>query len=197
MLNCIRRLLITGLATLALAACGTPAPAQQSAKADFAQMPPLGLAVSAIDIASTYQPSAQPPHVETQLPVLLDGEIKRWAQVRLVARGGAEAARFTITEASVVAVALDRDAGLPGLVRTPQTTRYDAVVAGMLVVLDAGGGTRAFASARTQVSTTLGKDLSDAFRRQRLADVVDQAAAAFNVEMEKSIRANLAANLTR
>ena len=68
MLMMTRRLLMAGLATLALAACETPVTVQRFPDMTFAHYPALALNASRVDIVSNVQPTLQAVQVGSQFP---------------------------------------------------------------------------------------------------------------------------------
>ena len=192
MQSIIRRTFLVGLATLALAACGTTPPME---RAVATLPPPLALDVAKIEIVSSFQGSRQPPHVEALFPVPPEQAMRNWARTRLAAVGSSGVARFTVVDASVVKVGLDRDVGLPGIPRAPQTVRYDATVAATLDILDERGGRQGQASARVQFSRTIWPDASPAAHRDLWDGMTAPLLKAFDAEMATNMRTYIGAYL--
>lgn len=176
---------------LALAACASTTPSQQPAGMAVAQQPKLAFNVSSVEIASTFRAPGQAPHVEGLLAVPLEQRVADWAKTRLTARGGADIARFTITDASVVRTELGENVGVPGLMRAPQTIRYDAAIAVSFEVLDRFGVRKAYANGRVSLSRTMAAFESDAARDVLLRNLSDAVMEEFDAEMDKVLRANV------
>lgn len=192
MMNTItRRLLLVGLAALALAACGTTSPMQQVTSLP----PPLAIDVGKIEIVSNFQGSQQPPHVEALFPVPPEQAMRDWAKTRLVAVGHSGVARFTIVDASVIKADLNKDAGLPGIPRAPQTILYDATSAAFLDILDDQGNRKGQASARVQFSRTIWPDASPEAHQQLREGMIAPLMKTFDAEMAANMRTYLSAYL--
>lgn len=188
----IRRTVLVGLATLALAACGTNPPMQQP----VVSLPtPLALDVAKIEIVSTFQGSKQAPHVEGLFPVPPEQAIRDWAKSRLTAAGHSGVARFTIDDASVIEAELAKNAGLPGIPRAPQTIAYNATVAATLDILDDQGHRQGQTSASVQFSRTLWPDASPEAHRELWAGMIAPLQRNFDAEMTGNIKKYLGAYL--
>jgi len=188
----IRRVLIVGLATLALAACGTTPPMPPQVMSLPA---PLALDVGKIEIVSNFQGSQQRPHVEAQVPVPPEQAIRDWAKTRLVAAGHSGVARFTIVDASVVEADLNKDVGLPGIPRAPQTILYDATATAFLDILDDQGNRKGQASAKVQFSRTIWPNASPEAHQELWAGMIAPLMKAFDAEMAANMRTYLGAYL--
>ncbi|MDX9860524.1 MAG: hypothetical protein RBS99_06360 [Rhodospirillales bacterium] len=188
-----RRLLMAGLATLALAACETPVTVQRFPGITFAHLPALGLNVGRVEIVSSVQPTMQAVQAASQFPVPPDKAMRRWAEDRLVAKGVTNVARFTIVDASVTETPLAIEGGVAGVFKKEQSVRYEATVAGMIEVIDDQGFRRAFASSRVGRSKTLREDASLNERDRLRFDLIEALMKDFNTEMEQDIRTHLGA----
>jgi hypothetical protein len=187
-----RRLLMAGLATLALAACETPVTVQTFPNITFAHFPALGLNASRLDIVSNVQPTLQAVQVGSQFPVPPEKAMHRWAQDRLVAKGvTSNVARFTIVDAMVTETPLPVEGGLAGAFKKQQAVRYQATVAAMIEIVDAQGFRQAFASSRVGRSQTLREDASLNERDRLRFDLIDALMKDFNNEMEQDIRSHI------
>lgn len=195
MLMMTRRFLVTGLATLALAACATQVSIQRFPEITFAHMPKIGLNAARVEVVSEFHPSLQPPHVEHLMPAPPEKAMRRWAEDRLEVRGVTNVARFTITDASVTETPLKVEGGLSGAFKKQQAVRYEATVAAMIEILDDRGFRRAFASSRVSRSQTLGEDASLNDRDRLWFDLVEALMKDFNAEMEQDLRSHVGAFL--
>ncbi len=187
----IRGLLASGLAVLALAACASSMPSQQPAGMAAAEQPKLAFTVSGIELASTFQAPAEPNHVEGLLPVSLENRVADWAKTHMSAAGGADVARFTITDASLVKTELDENVGAPGLLRAPQTIRYDASIAVSFEIVNKFGLQKGYTNATVSLARTMASYESDAARDVLLQDLTEAIMKEFGAEMEKALRANV------
>ena len=195
MLMMTRRLLIAGLATLALAACETAVPIQRFPEITFAHLPKVGLNVTKIEVASEFRPTLQAPHIEHLMPSSPDKAMRRWAEDRLQAKGVTNVARFTINEATVTEAPLAVESGFKGAFKKQQAARYEAKVAATIEIVDERGFRRAFASSRVSRSQTLGEDASLNDRDRLWFELVDALMKDFNAEMEQDLRSHVGAFL--
>lgn len=189
MLKMIRQVLTVGFATLALAACGTTTAPMEKQVAVMA--PPIALDVARIEIVSNVQASKTPPHVEGLIPTPPDRAIRDWAANRLVARGQSGVARFTITDAAIVEEDLPRDVGMPGLLRAPQTVRYNATVSATLEILDEPNARQGRAAAQVAFSRTIWPTASQEAHQALWQGMIAPLVQAFDAEMTKDIRGRL------
>lgn len=186
MFRMIRRVLLVGSA-LALAACGSTSPTQQ-----LVVLPePLGLDVARVEVVSNVQGANGPGHVESRIPITPEQALRDWATTRLSPRGQTGVARFTITEASIVEQDLDRNVGLPGLLRAPQTVRYDGTVAGILEIYDGTVPREGQATARAAFSRTIWPTASEAAHQDLWQGMVAPLVKTFDVEMTDNIQTYL------
>lgn len=184
----IRQVLLVGFATLALAACGTTAPMEREVAV---LPPPLTLDVARIEVVSNFRGSSEAPHVEGLLPTPPEQALRDWAANRLAATGQGGVARFTILDASIVEEDLDRDVGAPGLLRAPQTIRYNATAAATLEILNDPDGREGRASARVQFSRTIWPDASPQAHQMLRQGMIAPLISAFDAEMTGEIRGPL------
>jgi len=180
---------MVGFATLALAACGTTTATME--KRVVALPPPIGLDVAKIEIVSNVQASKEAPHVEGLLSTTPEQALRDWAATRLVARGQSGVARFTITDASIIEEALPRDVGVPGLLRAPQTVRYNATAGAVLEVVDQPSARQGRASGRVAFSRTIWPDASPQAHQDLREGMIAPLVDAFNTEMTENIRGHL------
>jgi len=190
MFKMIRQVLLGGFATLALAACGTTAPMEKEVAV---LPPPLTLDVARIEVVSNFQGSSEAPRVEGLLPTPPEQALRDWAASRLAAGGQGGVARFTILDASIAEEDLDRDVGVPGLLRAPQTVRYNATAAATLEILDDPRGREGRASSRVQFSRTIWPDASPQAHQMLWQGMIAPLISAFDAEMTGEIRGPLGA----
>lgn len=195
MLMITRRLMIAGLATLALAACETQVSVQRFPEITFAHMQKIGLNVARIEVKSEFHPTMQAPHIEHLMPVPPERAMRRWAEDRLQANGVTNVARFTIGDASVTETPLKVEGGLAGAFKKQQAARYEAAVAATIEIVDDRGFRRAFASSRVSRSQTLGEDATLNDRDRLWFELIDALMKDFNAEMEQDLRSHVGAFL--
>ena len=179
---------MVGFATLALAACGTTAPMESQVVVLPA---PFSLDVARIEVVSNVRGSSERPHVEGLLPHPPEQALRDWANARLVAGGQSGVARFTITEAAIVEEDLPRDVGVPGLLRAPQTVRYNGTAAATLEVLDEPNARQGRASAQVVFSRTIWPDASPEAHQDLWQGMIAPMVSAFDAEMAQNIRGHL------
>jgi hypothetical protein len=176
---------------LLLAGCAATPPPPVLPELSFAHLPRIGLDVATIDVRQVYQPPLRAPHVEHQMPLQPALAAERWARDRLRAAGAAGSARFSVLEASVIAVPLETQSGLRGLFTAEQSERYEAKLSVLLEVLSPGGQPLAQAEARTSRVRTLGEKLTINQRHRAEFEMVEALMADLNVEMERQIRRHM------
>lgn len=189
----VRRVIAVGLVALAFAASGAPGIARSATPAP---LPALGLAVSGVQVVSNVKTPMTAPGLVDKATLALDSAVRNWATTKLLARGGPDVARFTVTEAKVVEHALAKNAGLPGIFRTPQNVRYDASIAGQLEIFDKSGKRLAYATARVSNWRTFNDRLSEDSFNMMMASLIAAVLPDFEVEMEASIHQHVGAFLT-
>lgn len=189
----IRNLLVTGLAALALAACGSSTMTEQSGGMTAPMQPKLAFNVATIQVVSMVSAANQTASNAVQPAVPLVERVADWARTHLSAVGATGAGSFTITDASIVRTDLGSDVGGTGLMRAPQTIRYDATVAASFEILDSAGARQGYANTEVSLSRTMAPYESDAARDILLRDLSDAVMAEFDTEMQKVLRANVGA----
>lgn len=180
------------LFTSVLAACETPLPAQKIPGITFQNLTPIKLAVAKVEVSSTYREPLAPPNVEHLFPTSPGAALRTWAADRLRAEGGVDVAKFIISNASVVDTKLKIRKGIVGAFFIEQSERYDATVEADILIVDADGKQKAFATARASRSTTVAENVSISERQRIQFKLIEALMKDFNTEMEKNIRRYLA-----
>lgn len=183
------------LAGIGLAACDTPPYRYQFADLTYAHLSPFALNVAVIDPANAYRPPMRSPNVEHLFPVQPAAAAMQWAKDRLIAVGSNGAARFTVLQASVVEVPLERTTGFQGLFTDDQSERYDAVLEVRLDVENAQGLRTGTVTARAQRSQTVAEDATLNERERVWYELTEALMTDLNAELEKNIRQHLGAFL--
>ena len=176
---------------LVVAGCTTPPPAQKFPELSWSRLPPIVLKVSQIEVVKAYVPSDQAPHVEALPPRTLIESADRWARDRLQTGGGSGFARFIITDASMVEVALPVHTGLAYAFTTQQAKRYDAHVAARLEILDASGKLLGQVMAEASNSRSVPQDVSQRQLNETWYLIVEGAMVDLNSELDRNIHAHL------
>lgn len=187
----MKKLFAPIIALMILAGCQTTPPPAQLPEITFAHLPPLKLAVGNLSIRQAYRPKMTAPYVDHLFPTPPVLVVQRWAEERLVPQGGGSSISFTIVDASVREVALERIGGLRGALTTEQSERYEARIEAVAEILDAQGmGTGRVRATATRLRT-IPEDASLADRERLWFEMTEALMADFNAEMEKNIRAHL------
>ncbi len=86
---------------------------------------------------------------------------------------------------------LDENVGAPGLLRAPQTIRYDASIAVSFEIVNKFGLQKGYTNATVSLARTMASYESDAARDVLLQDLTEAIMKEFGAEMEKALRANV------
>ncbi len=186
----IRSCVIPALLLL-VAGCAAPPPPQKFPELSWSRLPPIVLKVGQIEVVKAYVPSDQAPHVETLPPRTLIDSADRWSRDRLHAGGGAGFARFIITDASMVEVALPVQTGIAYAFTTQQAKRYDAHVAARLEILDASGKLLGQVMAEASNSRSVPQEVSQRQLNDTWYLIVEGALVDLNSELDRNIHAYL------
>lgn len=184
--------ILAAAAALLLAGCAMTPPAQILPELTYVHLRPINLAVWTLEIVSDYSPTMASPNVEQRMPTSPDKALRRWATDRLVIAGGADYARLTILDASVVEKRLQTESGLKGMFINQQSERYQANLEVKLEIFGAGGAPRGFATAEATRSITIAEDASLNQRKQVWFNLIEALMNDFNKEFENNIREYLA-----
>lgn len=181
-------LLVLGLAC----ACSTTVNRPTVQKQDFAGQPPLVLSVARIEVVENYQSPLTEPNVEHSFPTTPAAAFKKWLGERIKADGQNDTLRVTIEDARAVRVPLPRTEGLEGAFTTDQVERIDATIAVLIEVVNKGGVTASFITAKAQRSRTLPEGLSLNERDKIYQEITESLVNDLNATIEQNIRRTLA-----
>lgn len=182
-----RSLLTLALATPLLAAL----PAAAQAIVDFSSREPIVLDVASIEVESQYAAPMAPPNIDHELPLTPSDAVRIWATSRLKAGGPQGRARVIIKDASVKEIDLDRTKGIKGWFTKDQSQKYEGKFQVDIVVEGTSRGFTGSVSASVARSTTVAEDVTLAQRETTMNDLVRGLASDLDVELDKSIRANM------
>ena len=180
--RCTAVLLALGL----LAACKSEPPREQFPEIGFGHLSPIVLRAARLEIERNYRPSGSAPQVEVPRPPL--DAIERWAHERLRTTGQGGVARLTVTDASVVEVALAVGQGLSYSFTTQQAKRYDAHLAVRLDILDPHGFSQGQVTAEASNSRSIPQKATGREIDEAEFLVVQGAMLDLNAELERNIR---------
>jgi hypothetical protein len=186
------RLMIVAVAlTGLLQGCDTPPPRPSFPDIRFNTVPPIGLAVSGVDVQSEFKASFQPPHVEHLFQVAPARAMENWARDRLAAGGGVGRARFVIRDASVVEVELKKkEEGITGAFTKEPAQRYDAVVAATLEILDERGFAVRTATVKATRSQSVLEGITPNDREKTWYELTKGLMADFDQQMSAEVSAH-------
>lgn len=187
-------LLALGLG-LTLAACETRVETPTYADITFAHLPPIALDVAEVRVVRAYQPTRQPPNVETEFPVGLDETAARWAVDRLRAVGDSGTATVRILDASAVERPLEKTDGVAGLFTTDQAEQYDARYLVELSAENPDRGVAAETTAEVARTQTVPEGLTLNEREQIWYELTEKMAGDLDRQMERNIRDHMGALL--
>jgi len=187
-------LLALGLG-LALAACENRVETPTYADITFAHLPPIALDVADVRVVRVYQPTRQPPNVETEFPVGLGETAARWAVDRLRAVGDSGTATVRILDASAVERPLDKTDGVAGLFTTDQAEKYDARYLVELAAENPDRGVAAETTAEVSRTQTVPEGLTLNEREQIWYELTEKMAGDLDRQMERNIRDHMGALL--
>lgn len=182
-----RSLLTIALATPLLASL----PAAAQSIVDFSGREPIVLDVASIEVESQYVAPMVPPNIDHELPLTPSDAVRLWASTRLKAGGPQGKARVIIKDASVKEIDLDRTKGIKGWFTKDQSQKYEGKFAVDIVIEGTARGFSGSVSAAVARSTTVAEDVTLAQREKTMTDLVRDMAGDLDVELDKSIRANM------
>ncbi len=180
--------LIVGLGSL-LAACSSASPPMRRfPEMTFRNVPPVQLDVGRIEVVSQYQPPAEAPHIEFDMPVSPEAALKRWVQDRLQPVGRTGILRVVIRDASATETPLKTDKSFTGLFKKEQDADVVMSVDVALQMLDDHQFVVAEVTGKQSRSHTEleGQKLNE--RDKLLYDMVEDLLKGFNTEVDGNIR---------
>lgn len=180
--------LMIGFCSL-LAACSSSPPMRRFPELTFRNLPPVQLDIGRIEVVSQYQPPAQAPHIEYDMPVSPENALKRWVQDRLQPIGRTGTLRVVIRDASATETPLQTDRGFTGMFKKEQAAQVDMSVDVALQMLDDKQFVTAEVTAKQSRSHTELEGLKLNERDKLLYDMVEDLMKGFNGEVDGNIRA--------
>lgn len=175
-----------------LSACTAP-DYQSWPPINFKQSAPLSMAVSEVVTVSAFQSSYDLPRVENEMPVNPDATLQRWANDRVAATGERTATlTYTVTDAKVVASALETDQTLKAWFTDEQAVRYEVTLAATVEINDPAAGAAGMAEAAAQRSTTVPENATLNVREEALYELIRATTADFDQALEANVRQHLA-----
>ena len=177
--------------TLVLAACSSSPPLQRFPEMTFRNMPPIRLDVGRIEVVPEYQPPAQPPHIEYDMPVAPENAVRRWVQDRLQPVGRTGTLRVVIHDAQATEVPLKTDDTITGVFKKEQAARIKMSVDVSIQLLDDKQFVSAEATGNAAVSRTTTEGIKLNEHDRVLYEMVEEMMKNFNANIEPSIRSSL------
>jgi hypothetical protein len=172
---------------LTLSSCATPPAQQNFPELSYRHLPPINLAVGALDIENRYVPPLKDPHVEHRAPVPPYTAARQWGIDRIKALGGPDTARLQILDASIVEVPLSVTGGIRGMFTRDQAARYDGRIEMTLEILDPSGRRKAFVTGRANRSETVVEGAPIAEREKVWLAMTEDMMRQLNQEMTQNI----------
>lgn len=159
----------------------------------FAHLPAISLGVGEKEVVSAYSMPLKEPNVEHRMSTAPEKAFRLWVSQRIATRGQGGVARFTLDDASVIEVPLDRTKGIKGLFTKDQSERYDATLKAHVELFDPSGAKLGFASAQVKHTRTVGESVTLNQREQIWFELVEALMKDFDKTFEANIRAHLGA----
>lgn len=171
-----------------LAACETPLEVPSYAEITFAHRPQIEVNVAKITVVEQYTNSSAAPHVETEFPIPPMRMASRWAFDRLKAVGSDGELVFTITEAGVVEVPLEKSTGLTGAVTVDQAERYDARLEIEITAENPSIGATASSSTAVERKRSVAEDVTLNEREATWYKMTEEMAADLDKQLEAAFK---------
>jgi hypothetical protein len=172
---------------LLLAAC---TPTQERPTVTVPPTPPISLAVGSIEAASAAQYPASLNFIARRRSEALAQDAQTFLRSHLIAAGGADFARATVEEATLIERARPTNAGVLATATEPNWEMV-GVLALKVAIVDGLGIEQSFASSRVEIKRTISQrasvDAKEDFARAITSDLI----AAASRELETSIDENL------
>ena len=181
--------LVPAAAIMLLAAACTPTDIKDPGAFDASQYRPMRLSVGSIEVANAAKYPADLNFIARRRSEQLAQDAQTFLHSRLVAAGGADFARATVEEASLIEGSIP-DAG--GTLSTAPNWQMVGTLALRVAVIDGLGIEQSFATSRVEIKRSIsqraGVEAKDDFARKMINDLI----AASSKELETSINQNLA-----
>jgi hypothetical protein len=173
-----------------LSACAAPnPPMQRFPELSFRNQPAVQLDIGRIEVVSQYQPPAQAPHIEYDMPISPENAVKRWVQDRLQPVGRSGTLRVVIRDASATETTLKTDKGFTGMFKKEQAAQVDMSVDVALQMLDERQFVIAEVTGKQSRSHTELEGIKLNERDKLLYGMVEDLLKGFNNEVDGNIRA--------
>lgn len=176
----------TIVALLLLAACSS---GQEPPPINYARMQPIRLAVQSVEVGSNVQYPANLNFIGRRRSEDLAKEAQNFLRNRLQATGGAEFAKATVEEASLIERARETSGSM---LSTEPTWEMAGVLALKVAIVDGLGIEQSYATSRVQIARSLSPRASveakDNFAKTLIHDLIEASSR----ELEQSISQNLA-----
>lgn len=174
----------------ALAACSSSSPPMRHfPELTFRNQPPIQLDIGRIEVVPQYQPPAEAPHIEFDMPVSPENALKRWVQDRLQPIGRTGTLRVVIRDASATETPLRTDKGFTGMFKKEQDAQVDMSVDVALQMLDDKQFVIAEVTGKQSRSHTELEGMKLNERDKLLYDMVEDLMKGFNSEVDGNIHA--------
>lgn len=188
----LKKLCLIVLVGIGTAACTAPG-TQTLPPVTFTASGPLAIAVSNVETTATFNSSYDLPRVENEMPVTPEAVLQRWAKDRIAATGeGTGTLRYTVTDAKVVASALQTDQTLKAWFTDEQAVRYTIDLAGMVEINDPAINANGAVEAAANRSVTVPEGATLNERDKVLYDLIVAATRDFDDALEANVRQYLA-----
>ncbi|CAA6604543.1 conserved exported hypothetical protein [Rhodospirillaceae bacterium LM-1] len=178
---------------LALAACETTPPPKSQPSMSFAHLGQFRLAVSQVDVVSSYKAPLAAPNVEHLMNFSPEAAARIWARDRLVAVGGPLRAEFRVLDAPVTETDLKTDKGFTGMFKTEQSARYNSQLAVELTIRDARGMILSSAEAKATRVQSVPEDVTLNQKDQIWYEMVEAMMKELDARLSENIRGYMAA----
>ena len=186
-------LLPTGLALTLLGGCATQPAPRRYADITFRNLPPIQMAVGAVETVVAWQAPFGNGHVESEMPVDATATAARWGAERLLATGGPGRAVVTVEEMSVVETNLSTTSGIRGAFTTDQAQRYDLRLVMRVRADDPVRLTTAETIVTAERSRTVPEGLTLAEREGIWYDTIEQLMRDMDARLSDAVRREMTA----
>ena len=173
---------------LLLAAC---VPTQERPPAAPVSSPPITLAVGSIEVASAAQYPASLNFIGRRRSEALAQEAQTFLRSHLIAAGGADFARATVEEATLVERARPTNTGVLATATEPNWEMV-GILALKVAIVDGLGIEQSFASSRVEIKRTISQRASVEAKENFARSLTSDLIAASSRELETSMDQNLA-----
>jgi hypothetical protein len=181
--------LMIGFCALLTSCSTTSPPMQRFPELTFRNLPPIQLDIGRIEVVSQFQPPAQAPHIEYDMPVSPEVAVKRWVQDRLQPIGRNGTLRVVIRDASATETTFKTDKSFTGMFKREQAADVDMSVDIALQMLDEHQFVAAEVTGQQSRSHTELEGMKLNERDQLLYEMVEDLMKGFNKEVDGKIRA--------